>query len=203
MADKKKSSKGPMILLVLVLAVAGLGVAGYLNPGLPVIGPLVSGFFESAAAGVDKSGEYSVKVTKVVLDPQEFKDGENIDIQVLIKLTSADGKTREVWNSKAKGAQLRVVGKDELAANWVETPFKCMWQSGDFVTVEIWDRKGLSDTLVAQWISSEGDKMFPLKGTRTLSPVKDGKPISARKEGVSQIVMEASHEGPYINPASK
>ena len=203
MADKKKSSKAPMILLVLLLGVVGVGVAGYLNPDLPVIGPLVGKFFQSAAAGVDKSGEYEVKITKVVLDPQEFKPGENIDIQVVIKLAGADGKTREVWDSSSKGAQIREVGKDELAANWVETPFKCMWQVGDTVTIEVWDRKGISDTLVAQWVSGPDDKTFPLKGTRTLSPVKDGKPVNARKEGVSQIVMEAAHQGPYVEPGSK
>ena len=138
MADKnkKKGSKAPMLLLVVLLLGVGVIAAGYFKPDLPVIGPLVSGFFEKGAAGLNKDGVYTVKIDKLVLDPQEFDQGENVDIQVVIKHTNKEGKTTTAWDSSKLGENLRKVGEHPLSVTFSETPFEITWQSGDQITVE-------------------------------------------------------------------
>lgn len=195
MADKpKKKSKAGPILLVLLLAVVGVVAAGYFKPDLPIIGPLVSGFFQKGAAGMSKDGVYSVTITKVVLDPQEFKTGESVDVQVLVKVTTKEGKEETIWDSAKHGDNLREVGANDLAVNFNETPFEITWRSGDQITVEIWDRKGISDTRHAWYKTEATDKEFGLSGTHSLTLLDGDRPISERKGGTNQVVFEAKHK---------
>ncbi|MBZ0135212.1 MAG: hypothetical protein K8I27_02425 [Planctomycetes bacterium] len=199
MADKNKKkggSKAGTLLLVVLLLVVGVGVAGYFKPDLPVVGPLVNGFFEKGAEGMKKDGVYTVKITKVVLDPQEFDAGETVDVQVLIKHTNKEGKTETVWDSSKLGENLREVGENPLSVTHSETPFEITWQSGDQITVEIWDYKGLSNTRLAWYKTAATDKEFGLDGTRTLTLLDGDNARNPRVGGTNQIVFEASHKGP-------
>jgi hypothetical protein len=195
MADKPKKSKAGPILLLLLLLVVGVVVAGYLKPDLPVIGPLVSGFFEKGAAGMSKDGVYTVTITKIVLDPQEFKKGETVDIQVLVKHTNKDGKEATIWDSSKHGDNLREVGENELAVNFNETPFEITWRSGDQITVEVWDRKGMSDTRHAWYKTGASDKEFGLNSTRTLTLLDGDSARNPRVGGTNQVVFDAKHKG--------
>lgn len=201
MADKNKKkggSKAPMLLLVVLLLGAGVIAAGYFKPDLPVIGPLVSGFFEKGAAGLNKDGVYIVKIEKLVLDPQEFDAGEDLDIQVLVKHTNKEGKTITAWDSNKHGENLREVGTDELLITYSATPLEITWQSGDQITVEVWDYKGLSNTRLAWFKTEATDKEFGLNGTKTLTLLReDGETTkNPRVGGTNQIIFEASHKGP-------
>ncbi|MCA8917185.1 MAG: hypothetical protein KDB90_17475 [Planctomycetes bacterium] len=186
----KKKSKAPAVLLILLLAVVGTVAAGYFKPDLPVIGPLVSGFFEKGAAGMDKSGVYKVTITKVVLDPQEFKKGETIDVQVKIIVTNLEGKTETVWDSSKFGDNLREAGENELAVNFMETPIEISWESGYQISVEVWDYKGTNKRL-ARFATAAKDKEFGLSGTKTLTLLDGENTRNPRVGGTNQIVFEA------------
>ena len=195
--DKKKGgSKGATLLLVVLLLGVGVIAAGYFKPDLPVIGPLVSGFFEKGAAGLNKDGVYTVKIEKLVLDPQEFDKGETVDVQVIIKHTNKEGKTVTAWDSSDLGENLREVGEDPLSITFSETPFEITWQSGDQITVEIWDYKGLSNTRLAWYKTSATDKEFGLNSTQKLTLLDGDTPKNPRVGGTNQIVFAASHKGP-------
>jgi hypothetical protein len=194
---KEKKGKGGAILLLLLLLIVGIGVAGYLKPDLPVVGPLVSGFFKKGAEGMDRSGLYSVKVTEASLDSQEFADGSTVDLQVLIKRIDKEGKSATLWDSSKYGDRLAVIGKDALSTQWPDRPFEVAWQPGDVIRVEVWDYKGLSDTKVAEWTSEAKNKEFPLNGARTVNPIKNGKSVEARKGATNQVVFEAERVGDY------
>ena len=199
MADKnkKKGSKAPVLLLVVLLLVGGVIAAGWSKPDLPVIGPLVSGFFEKGAAGLNKDGVYTVKIDQLVLDEQEFDTDENLDIQILIKRVNKEGKEETVWDSRRHGENRRKVGTDTLNFTFSATPFEFAWQSGDQLTVEVWDYAGIGSSRVAWFKTEATDKEFKLSGPQTLVLLKDGKtPRNPRVGGTNQIIFEAKHKGP-------
>jgi len=197
MADKnkKKGSKAPTLLLVVLLLVGGVIAAGYFKPDLPVIGPLVSGFFEKGAAGLNKNGVYTVKIEKVVLDPQEFEQGQTVDVQVIIKRTNAEGDTEEVWDSSDLGDNLREVGEHPLSVTFSETPFEITWQSGDQLTVEVWNYTGIDERL-ARYQTKGTDKEFGLHGTHTLTLLDGETERNPRVGGTNQVIFDAKHKGP-------
>lgn len=191
---KKGGGKAGTLFFVLILAVGGAAAVGYFYPDTPVVGDLVGKFVKKASEGQDQSGVYGVTVKKLVLDPQEFNEGETVDMQLVVKVVREDDE-RQAWDSRDKGTNLRTVGEDELAANWAETPFEIEWQHGDVVIVEVWDRKGFSSTLVARFKSSAADKEFPLKGTKSLAIMDGDREINERKGGTNQIVFEHKRTG--------
>lgn len=193
MADPKKKggSKGLTILGLLLLVVLVAGIAGFMNPDLPVVGPLVRKFFTVGAEKLDKSGVYTVKVTSVVLSPEEFSEGENLDIQVTVEHVDAEGKSKTLWESKQYGARKAKVGKDPLTATWTDRPFEMEWRAGDKLLVKVWDRAGLGSTEVCVW-EVAGSDSFPLKGAHTFEKVKGKTP---RPGGTNQIVFEAERKG--------
>jgi hypothetical protein len=199
MGDPKKGKKGSKVgglVLVLLLAAVGVGAVGWYFPDTPVIGDLVHGFFSAGAKGVDKSGVYTVKIASVSVDKDEFKEGEKVDLQVLIKRVDPEGKEETLWDSRTFGERLATVGKDPLSANWSDRPFEIAWQQGEQIVLEVWDRRGLSDTRIAWLKSAPGSKEFPLKGTQSLTLLKDGDtPIAERRGATNQIVFETSRKG--------
>ncbi|MCB9895509.1 MAG: hypothetical protein H6839_13760 [Planctomycetes bacterium] len=190
----KKKSKAPAVLLILLLAVVGTVAAGYFKPDLPIIGPAVAGFFEKGAAGMDKSGVYTVTIEKVVLDPQEFKKGETIDVQVKVIVTDKEGKAKTVWESSEFGDNLREAGENELAVNFLETPFDVSWESGYQISVEVWDFKG-TDRRLARFATAAKDKEFGLSGTKTLQLLDGENPRNPRVGGTNQVIFKAKRKG--------
>src|SRR5690606_36193178 len=143
MADGKKKGRGGKVLLVTLLAVIGLGVAGYMKPDLPLVGPLVTKFFKSGAEGVDKSGLYQVRVQQAAVSPEEFSEGENVDLQVSIERLDADGDATRIWQSWQYGARRAKVGKDSITATWSDRPVEIAWQPGERFVVKLWDLAGI------------------------------------------------------------
>lgn len=202
MGDPKKGKKGSKLgglVLVLLLAVISVGAVGWFFPDTPVIGDLVHGFFSAGAKGVDKSGVYTVKITSVSVDKSEFDKGETVDLQVLIKRTDKEGKKETIWDSREYGTRLATVGKDPLTASWADRPFEVAWQPGEQITLEVWDRKGISDTLYARLKSTPESKEFPLQGTQTLELLQaDGVTKKEERRGATnQIVFEAERTGEF------
>lgn len=198
MADKNnkgKGSKAGTLFFLLIVAVAGAGAVGYFYPDTPVVGPLVGKIMKKAASGQDQSGVYKVTVKKLVLDPQEFDEGESVDLQLVIKRIDGEGAETKVWDSTETGENLREVGDKELSVNWEETPFEIEWTHGDQVIIEVWDRKGLSDARVARFNSSADSKEFPLKSTRSLTVMEGDRAVSERKGGTNQVVFESERIG--------
>jgi hypothetical protein len=192
MADAKKKGKGGVILLVLLLAILAAGIAGYLKPDLPVIGDLVSRFFKKGAEGVDKFGVYKLTIKQVAISPEEFNEGENVDLQVTIERVDLEDERREIWQSKQYGARNAKVGRDTLTATWADRPAEIEWRTGDKFVVKVWDRAGMGSTLLCEWETDPASKAFPLTGTHTFERVK-GK--IARVKGANQIVFEAERIG--------
>ena len=69
-----------------------------------------------------------------------LKDGEKIDLQIVVKKVNGE-KEEVIWDSAKLGDNLREVGKQPVAVNWQETPFEISWDTGEQVVVEVWDRK--------------------------------------------------------------
>lgn len=188
--EKKKSGKSGSVLLLVLLLLVAAAIAGYFKPDLPVVGPLVSRWFHSAAAYHDQSGRWTVRVVNLTLDPEEFDQGENVDLQVVILKRGADGADTEIWNSEAFGERMAKVGRDSLTAAWADRPFTFQWNVGDRLVVQVWDQQGI-DTRLCEWVTESSAKEFPLSGQHVFTLVKERTPRSA--EGNS-ITFEAARE---------
>lgn len=186
MSEKRKSKLPMLIGLVVALAGGGIG-SGYFMPSLPW-GPYVRKLFQAGADGMNKSGIYKVTVKNVTLSPEEFEQGETLDIQVRIHTVDAEGKTKEIWSSAPFGDRLAKVGKDSLTAKWDDRSFEMEWRTHDKLKVEVWDTKGLSNTVLCVW-ETDGKEVFPLTGSHTFDKVKGKTP---RPGGTNQIIFEAS-----------
>lgn len=197
MADKKKGKGGsmfPKLVLLLIVVTVGAGALGYFRPDTPVVGPLVGDLLESVASGQDQSGVYKVTIDKVVLDPQEFEQGAEVNIQVIIRKITSDGDDSFHWVSRDFGENIRIVGDDELSANWSETPFEISWRPGEQIIVEVWNDDGW-DTKVAHFKSDAETKEFPLTGTHSLTLVDGDREVSTRQGGTNQIVLSHERKG--------
>ncbi|MBK9974124.1 MAG: hypothetical protein IPP14_05050 [Planctomycetes bacterium] len=193
MADQKKKGGSKVLTLVGLLAVLVLagGISGYMYPNL-LWSPLVQKFFQKGAEGMDKSGVYKVAIKSVTLSPEEFDQGENLDIQVTVDRIDAQGKSTKVWDSREFGARKAKVGKDPLTAAWADRPFELEWRTGEKLVVKVWDRAPLiGSTELCAW-ETDGNEVFQLKGTHSFDKVKDKTP---RPGGTNQIVLEATRQG--------
>jgi hypothetical protein len=187
---KKKGSKLLGVLLVLVLLVGGAGVAGYMMPDLPVLGPAVKQVVTKAAEQVDRSGVYRVTVERVILSEEEFRDGETLDIQVIVRHVAADGSVKDTWESRQYGTRRARAGEDSLTATWSDRPFEVHWEVGDHFVVTVQDRSPLlSNTDLCVWETDPEANAFPLSGTHTFERVKGKR---ARVTGANQIVFEST-----------
>jgi len=173
--DKKKKggSKAGLVLVVLLLAVAGVGALGYMKPETPYIGPLVASIFKQAAAVGNGEGTYSVKITELRFSDAEFKEGENLDLQVKIYRVDADGKRLgdALYDTGKYGERLVQAANKEkpLVARWPDNPVTIDWKRGQEFLIEVWDLKG-SDTLLVER-RTEKSTGFPLSGQMTFAQI--------------------------------
>lgn len=191
----KKGGTLKLVVGLLVLVVVGGLVSGYMYPGLPW-GPLVGKLLRKGADGMNKSGVYKVTVKNVTLSPEEFNQGETVDIQITLDHVDADGKTKEAWTSTSYGDRIAIVGKDSLTAQWEDRPFEMQWRTGEKLVVKVWDKKG-GAKLICTW-DIEGSEVFPLSGSHTFDKVKGKTP---RPGGTNQIVFASERKGDL--PAEK
>jgi hypothetical protein len=137
----------------------------------------VVGEIEKPQAEFQTAGVYEVTIRKVELDPALFQRGHTADIQAKVRTLDAQGRDTTIWDSKAYGERLAVVGRDELSAGWPNRPFKIAWQPGHQVVLEVYDRKSgnlfnreMAFTLAAP---DRAVSEFPLKtGDFGLQPVQ-------------------------------
>jgi hypothetical protein len=176
MADDKKKkggSKAGLLLLALLAGVIGVGVLGWLRPETPYIGPLVASIFKQAAAVGNGEGTYSVKIGELRFSDAEFKEGENIDLQVVIYRVDAEGKRvgDAIYDTGKYGERLVQAGSKEKppVARWPDNPVSIDWKRGQEFLIEIWDKKG-SDTLLVER-RTEKSTGFPLSGQITFAQV--------------------------------
>jgi hypothetical protein len=221
---KARKTQGPslfrrLLYLVVIISGGGAGVGGWAfqdDPRLLALWTLVTG----KSADVDKSeldgslvtevvdalkprdafrqpGTYQVTITQVQLDQKLFKPGHTVNIQASVKRLDQGGRDITLWDAKAYGERLAVVGKDELIAGWPHRPFQVEWNPGDQLILEVYDAKtGLfappTRLTLAQTDSSANE--FPLKsGDFPLEPVlKAHSPIDPR---ANHVVLKSEHIG--------
>jgi hypothetical protein len=142
-------------------------------------------------------GVFQVTIALVELDQKLFKPGHTVNIQARVKRLEPGGRDLTLWDAKAYGERLAVVGKDDLAAGWPHRPFQVEWNPGDQLVLEVYDAKtGLfappTRFTLAQADSSANE--FPLKtGNFPLEPVtKPNSPIDPR---ASHVVLKSEHIG--------
>ena len=174
--DKKKKggSKAGLVLIVLVLAVVGTGVLGWLRPETPYIGPLVASIFKQAAAVGNGEGTYSVKISELRFSDAEFSEGANLDLQVKIFRIDAQGKRvgDAIYDTGQYGERLVQSGNKEkpLVVRWPDNAVAIDWKRGQEFLIEVWDTKG-SDTLLVER-RTEKSAGFPLSGQMTFAQVE-------------------------------
>jgi hypothetical protein len=126
--------------------------------------------------GFSKPGVFEVRVSQVVLDPEVFKPGHRVGMEVVVHKVAADGKKKTVWDSKPFGQRIGIAGQNELSAYWEDRPFEVAWGPGDKFLVEVFDRNGIWSTKIFEMTEDEADsKDFPLKsGTHPITFVSKG-----------------------------
>ena len=140
-------------------------------------------------------GTYQVTITQVQLDQKLFRPGHTVDIQASVKRLDQGGRDTTLWDAKAYGERLAVVGKDELVAGWPHRPFQVEWQPGDQLVLEVYDAKTGLFASPTRFILAQSDSSaneFPLKsGDFPLDPVRKlNSPIDPRE---SRRPQERAH----------
>jgi hypothetical protein len=217
---KERTSLFRRLLYFVIILVGGGGAGGYTFQDHPVVQSLLSVFtgksVDGAGAAPDGSlvtevvdalkpratfsrpGLYQVVVAKVELDQKLFKPGHTVDVQARVHKLGPAGRETTLWDAKAFGSRLAVVGKDELTAGWPDRPFETEWKPGDRFVLEVYDaRTGLfiqpRRFTLAQADSSASE--FPLKsGDFPLEPAqKSDSPVDPRTNHVvlqSQLLRD-------------
>lgn len=170
---KKSGSKAGLLLVALLGCVGGVGVLGWMRPETPYIGPLVASIFKQAAAVGNGEGTYSVKIGELRFSDAEFKEGENLDLQVKIYRVDAEGKRagEAIYDTGKYGERLVQAGNKEkpLVVRWPDNAVAIDWKRGQEFLIEVWDMKG-SDTLLIER-RTEKSAGFPLSGQITFAQV--------------------------------
>jgi hypothetical protein len=221
---KARKKQGPSLLrrlmyLVVLISGGGAGVGGWAfkdHPRAQALWTLVTGKPADEATGdMDGSlvtqvaqalkprdpyrdpGTYQVIISKVELDQRQFNPGHTVDIQARVVKLDSSGRDATLWESKAYGERLAVVGKDDLIAGWPHRPFQVDWRPGDQIVLEVFDaRKSLfvqprRFTLAAPALSVED---FPLRsGDFPLQPVQ--KPDSSVDPRNNHVVLQSQRVG--------
>jgi len=132
-------------------------------------------------------GTYQVTITKVELDQKLFKAGHTVDIQARVKKLEPGGRDKTLWDAKAFGERLAVVGKDELTAGWPHRPFQVEWNPGDQLVLEVFDaRTGLFAQPRRFTLAQADSSEFPLRsGDFPLEPIqRPDPPVEPRNNHV-------------------
>jgi len=121
-------------------------------------------------------GVYEVTIPRVKLDGAGFKVGHTVDIQAKVLKLDPRGRDATIWESKAFGERLAVVGRDELTTGWPHRPFQVSWSPGEQVVVEVFDNRGgffVQPKRYALAPPETNTRDFPLRtGTFALLPMK-------------------------------
>jgi hypothetical protein len=215
---KKKSLLKRLVYFVLMMVTGGgAGVGGWAlkdHPRLQALIGMVLGkdqepgaeggelktvlaeAVKGAIAGNDtrRPGVYKVRISEVKLDPRLFTPGRTVDIQARVRKIDAEGNETTVWESKSYGEKLAVVGKDELAFDWMKRPFEVDWAPGTKVVVEVWDRKsGLFEQKEFKMASPEPG-VFPLaSGVHALESIGRSRP--SRDSDLNRIAFKSERVG--------
>ena len=152
-----------LYFVVVLIGGGGAGVGGWALQDHPLVqsllGAVTGNSADGAGATLDGSlvtqvvdairprdtftqpGLYQVVVAKVDLDQKLFRPGHTVDIQARVRKLDRSGRDVTVWDAKAFGSRLAVVGKDELSAGWPDRPFQVEWNPGDQFVLEVYDAK--------------------------------------------------------------
>jgi hypothetical protein len=138
-------------------------------------------------------GVYKVRITALKLDPRQFTQGKTVDIQAEVRKTDAQGKNVLVWESKAYGENLAVVGRDDLTIDWDNRPFEIEWRPGEHIEVSAWDRRsGFFNPKTFKMALPERD-VFPLaSGPHALAAASSRKAVQS---DLNRIVFDSRRTG--------
>jgi hypothetical protein len=155
---------------------------------------LATAVTEAFTSDPKRPGVYKVRITELALDPKQFTPGRTVDIQAEVRTVDADGKSTLVWESKAFGENLAVVGRDELAVDWNKRPFEVAWRPGDQIVVAVWDRKSSVFSPKTFKMALPKPGTFPLSsGPHALAVA--GANRSAVESDLNRIVFESQRAG--------
>ena len=184
---------GKNVALVVLFILVGGGIAGFVKPDLPIVGPAVSWVVGQASSGLNKTGEYEVSIENLTINHEEFKKGTNVELRVIVRQINAEGDEVMEWDSDEYGEQDREAGKDKMIADWKYTPMKVFWRHGDKFEVTVLD--GREDLCV--WTTDPQAKEFKLNGSHKFERVR-GQRI--REGGVNAITFKAKRVGDLPPP---
>jgi hypothetical protein len=224
--SKPRKSRRPslfrrLVYLVMLLSGGSAGLGGYLfkdHPRVQALWNAVMGDTSSDRAGRDGEsavvdavtdlikpaeifagpGTYQVTIQQVHLDPNLFRAGHTVDIQARVLRQDGHGRTTTVWDTVPFGERLAVAGKDELIAEWDHRPFQVAWNTGDRLSVEVYDRRAGLFAQPKRFVlaASESEpREFPLKpGTFPLQPEAEKPDPRVDPRNVS-IVLQSRRVG--------
>jgi hypothetical protein len=201
--------------VVLLIGGGGVGAGGWALQDHPLVQSLLSAVTGNSADGsgaaadgslvtevVDalkprdnfsQPGLYQVVVSKVDLDQKLFRPGHTVDIQARVQKLDRSGREVTLWDAKAFGSRLAVVGKDELSAGWPDRPFQVEWNPGDQFVLEVYDARMVLFTQPKRFRLTQDDTPtagFPLKaGDFPLEPAqRSDSPVDPR---TNHIVLQS------------
>ena len=138
-------------------------------------------------------GAYKVRITALELDPRQFPEGRTVDIQAEVRKIDAQGNNVLVWESKAFGENLAVVGRDDLSVDWNNRPFDIEWRQGERIVVSAWDRKSGFFNPRTFTMALPGPDEFPLaSGPHVLAAASNRK---ATQSVLNRIVFDSRRTG--------
>ncbi len=161
--QKRRPSLFRRLIYFVIVLISGGGAGGYVLQDHPVVKSLLSLVTgESADAAVPKldgslvtevvdalkptdlftqPGLYQVTIAKIELDQKLFRPGHTLDIQARVRKLNSDGRDTTLWDSKAFGSRLAVVGRDDLTVGWPNRPLEVRWNTGEQFVLEVYDAR--------------------------------------------------------------
>jgi len=144
-------------------------------------------------------GVYKVRITALQLDPRQFTEGRTVDIQAEVRKIDAQGNNVLVWESKAYGENLAVVGRDDLTVDWNNRPFEIEWRPGEHIVVSAWDRKSGFFSPKTFKMALPGPDTFPLASGPHALAAASGK--NAAQSDLNRIVFDSRRTGDSPEPS--
>jgi hypothetical protein len=200
-----------LYFVIVLIGGGGAGVGGYAFQDHPLVQSLLSVVTGNSADGAgpapesslvtevvdalkprasfSQPGLFQVIVAKVELDQKLFKPGHTVDIQARVLKLDPAGRSATLWDAKAFGSRLAVVGKDELTAGWPNRPFQTEWNTGDQLVLEVYDARTGLFIQPRRFVLARADGSaaeFPLKsGDFPLEPAQNSdSPVDPRTNHV-------------------